>query len=187
MVHRPPRDQVQFQRIRVAAVVVEADRVLLVAHQFPGNPSAWLLPGGGVELGETLLEAAVREIQEETGLEAEIGSLLFWREFFDWRYSLELAFLARPTGGRLGVGRDPEFPADDQVIKQVRWFPLVDLSDVPIVPAVLKQALPAVWRAGFDGSPRYLGVSKSFAEALRGWQPGSPPDYSSQPKINRPE
>ena len=54
--------------MRVAAVVIEADLVLLVAHQFPNQPRAWLLPGGGVELGETLIEAAAREIHKETGL-----------------------------------------------------------------------------------------------------------------------
>ena len=76
MVYRPPRDQVRLQRLRVAAAVIEADRILLVAHQFPNNPRAWLLPGGGVELGETLVEATVREVYEETGLEAKIERLL---------------------------------------------------------------------------------------------------------------
>ncbi len=73
MAYRPPPDKVQFQRIRVAAAVIEAGRVLLVAHQFSNHPRAWLLPGGRVELGETLTEAAAREIREETGLEAEVG------------------------------------------------------------------------------------------------------------------
>lgn len=185
MAYRPPRDQVQFQRMRVAAAVIEADRVLLVAHQFPNQPRGWLLPGGGVELGETLIEAAIREVREETGLEAEIKRLLFWREFFDWRYSLELTFLARPVGGQLGVGYDPEF--DDQVIKDVRWFPLADLSAVHVVPAVLRQRLPAAWRSGFDGHESYLGLTESFAEVLRSWEPGSSPDRFSRPQMNLPE
>jgi 8-oxo-dGTP diphosphatase len=184
MAYRPSPDRVHFQRIRVAAVVIEADRVVLVAHQFADHPHAWLLPGGGLELGETLIEAAAREIREETGLEAEIGRLLFWREFFDWRYSLEMTFLARPTGGQLDVGYDPEF--DDQIIKKVRWFPLADLSAVDIVPAVLCQRLPAAWRAGFDGHATYLGLTESFAEALRAWKPGAPPDRISRPKMNIP-
>jgi 8-oxo-dGTP diphosphatase len=182
MAYRPPPDEVQFQRIRVAAAVIEADRILLVAHQFPNGPRAWLLPGGGVELGETLVEAATREIREETGLEAEIGRLLFWHEFFDWRYTLQLTFLARPTGGQLGAGYDPEF--DTQVIKEVKWFPLADLPDLDIVPVVLRQRLPAAWHAGFEGHETYLGLTESFAEALRAWEPGSPPDYPSRPRIN---
>jgi ADP-ribose pyrophosphatase YjhB (NUDIX family) len=175
MAYRPPSDQVQFQRIRAAAAVIEADQVLLVAHQFPNQRRAWLLPGGGVELGETVVEAAAREVQEETGLEARIGRLLFWREFFDWRHCLELIFLAQPTGGRLNVGHDPEF--DHQVIKDVGWFPLADLAAVPIVPAVLQQRLPTAWQTGFEGQALYLGLTESFAEALRAWKPGTQPDH----------
>ena len=188
MVHRPAPERVQFQRLRVATVVaeIETERVLLVAHQFHNQALAWLLPGGGVELGETLVEAAKREIHEETGLEAEIERLLFWREFFDWRYTLELIFLARPTGGALRVGCDPEFDSDDQVIQDVKWFNVDELSELPIVPAVLGQRLPAAWRAGFDGHLPYLGLSESFAEALRAWEPGTPPDHHSLPKANIP-
>lgn len=181
MAYHPPPERLQTQRIRVAAVVIESGRVLLVAHQFRYQSRAWLLPGGGVELGETLVQAATRELHEETGLEAEIGRLVFWREFFDWRYTLELTFLAMPTGGRLGTGYDPEF--EDQVIKEVAWFPLADLANVNIVPSVLRQRLPAAWRSGFEG-PTNLGLTESFAEALRGWVPGSTPDSASPSQIN---
>lgn len=184
MTYRPPADQVHFQRMRVAVVLIKDDHVLLVAHQFPNQPRAWLLPGGSVELGETFIEAAARETHEETGLEVEIGRLLFWREFFDWRYSLELTFLARPTGGQLGVGYDPEFAGSAQIIKEVQWFPLANLAEVDIVPVVLRQRLPAAWRANFDGHEPYLGLTESFAEALRAWQPGTPPDRLSLPKVN---
>jgi len=183
MAYHPPPERLQFQRIRVAAVIIESGRVLLVAHQFPDQSRAWLLPGGGVELGETLVQATARELQEETGLEAEIERLVFWREFFDWRYTLELTFLARPTGGRLGTGYDPEF--EDQVIKEVAWFPLADLAKVNIVPAVLRQRLPEAWRSGFKDHIN-LGLTESFAEALLGWVPGSAPASASPPQINLP-
>lgn len=173
MVYRPPADQIQTRRIRVAAVVLREDHILLVAHQFVDGPLAWLLPGGGVELGETVVEAVVREVQEETGLEVEVGRLLFWREFFDWRHSLELIFLTQPTGGQLHVGHDPEF--DDQVIREVKWFPLAELSQVDIVPSALRQSLVGAWRTDFQNPTSYLGLTESFAEVLRGWQPGNPP------------
>ncbi len=45
-----------------------ADKVLLVLRKRAPNPDNWAMPGGGVELGETLKDAAIREVHEETGL-----------------------------------------------------------------------------------------------------------------------
>jgi 8-oxo-dGTP diphosphatase len=59
--------------VSVGAVVVEGDRVLLVKRGQPPLQGQWSLPGGVVEVGETLREAVTREVKEETGLEVEAG------------------------------------------------------------------------------------------------------------------
>jgi len=54
--------------VAVGAVVIHNQRVLLVKRKYPPNKNTWALPGGKVELGETLQQAAEREIIEETGI-----------------------------------------------------------------------------------------------------------------------
>ncbi len=56
-------------RVAVGAVVFRDGAVLLVKRAFPPSAGVWAIPGGGVLLGETLQEAAEREIREETGVE----------------------------------------------------------------------------------------------------------------------
>ena len=59
-------------RIRVSAVLRWEDRVLLCRHEKPGRGDYWLLPGGGVNSGESLTDALHRELREEVGIEDEI-------------------------------------------------------------------------------------------------------------------
>lgn len=55
--------------VGVGAVVVHEGRVLLIRRGKPPLQGRWVVPGGTVELGETLEEAVIRELREETGLE----------------------------------------------------------------------------------------------------------------------
>jgi 8-oxo-dGTP diphosphatase len=64
----------------VGAVAVDAEQLLLIRRATDPGAGAWSLPGGRVEMGETLAEAVVRELQEETGLEAMCDQLLGWVE-----------------------------------------------------------------------------------------------------------
>src|SRR5919202_5726939 len=57
-------------RIRVSALLRWRDRILLCRHEKPGK-EYWLLPGGGVEAGESLIEALHRELHEEVGIDDE--------------------------------------------------------------------------------------------------------------------
>jgi ADP-ribose pyrophosphatase YjhB (NUDIX family) len=62
------RDYPEHPRVGVGVVVWRGDKVLLVRRARPPQAGEWSLPGGGQELGETLAEAARREVAEETGL-----------------------------------------------------------------------------------------------------------------------
>jgi mutator protein MutT len=62
--------------VGVGAIILDGDRVLLVKRGQAPMLGEWSLPGGAVELGETLAAAVVREVQEETGLHVEVGPLI---------------------------------------------------------------------------------------------------------------
>jgi ADP-ribose pyrophosphatase YjhB (NUDIX family) len=65
----------QFPRLGVSACVWREGRVLLVQRSQPPLTGVWSLPGGHVEPGETLAEAAAREVREESGIEIRIAQL----------------------------------------------------------------------------------------------------------------
>lgn len=97
----------------VGGVVIDGEAVLLIRRAFPPRQGEWSLPGGRLELGESLADGVRRELREETGLEIEVGPLV---EVFDRvhrddagriRYHFVIVdFLCRPTGGALRAGDD---------------------------------------------------------------------------------
>ena len=66
-------------RVRVAGILIEDDRILLIEHT-KNNRKYWLVPGGGVDWGESAAEALIREFKEETGLDIEVEKFLFISE-----------------------------------------------------------------------------------------------------------
>ncbi|MFY1689456.1 NUDIX domain-containing protein [Plantactinospora sp. WMMB782] len=102
-----------------AVVVDEQGRLLLQRRADSGN---WSLPGGTMELGETLGAAVVREVREETGLDVELTGIL--GIYTDPRHVIAyadgevrqefvVAFTARPVGGNLAVSAEST---------EVAWF-----------------------------------------------------------------
>jgi ADP-ribose pyrophosphatase YjhB (NUDIX family)/ketosteroid isomerase-like protein len=99
--------------VGVGAVVVSEGKVVLIKRKYEPLAGQWSLPGGTLELGETLQVGVAREILEETGLEVEVGPVVdvFDRILLDpdrrVRYHFVLIdYLCRPTGGALSAGSD---------------------------------------------------------------------------------
>lgn len=115
-------------RVAVGAVVFHKDKVLLVLRNKPPAEGMWAIPGGSVELGETLQAAAEREVLEETGLRVQAGRII---HTFD--------VIQRDEAGRieyhyviidlLAEAIDPVQslrPADD--VRDAAWFTLAELE-----------------------------------------------------------
>lgn len=104
--------------VGVGAVLVERGRVLLVQRGREPSKGKWSLPGGVLELGESLADGVVREVREETGLEVEVVELI---ELIDRivrqpvsevgriRYHYVIAdYLCRVIGGEMHAASDAD-------------------------------------------------------------------------------
>ena len=69
-----------MNRPRACAAILHDDKIIMVCHQTPSR-TYWTLPGGGVKKDETLEQAVVREVKEETGLDVKVVKLLFEEEY----------------------------------------------------------------------------------------------------------
>jgi 8-oxo-dGTP diphosphatase len=142
----------ELPRIRVGVVVVDGDRLLLVRHQKKGN-TYWLLPGGGLDYGETFEDCAKREILEETGLEIEVKRFLYLSEGIapdKARHIVQIFVLGERTGGELQT-------CDEEVIAEVAWVPFNELKSLTLYPTIAETLL-ASQQEGFKGDMRYLGA-----------------------------
>ncbi len=99
--------------VGVGAVIVQDGQVVLIRRRYEPRKGQWTLPGGGVEVGESLEAAVAREMLEETGLQVEVGPVI---EVFDRitrdedqrvRYHYVLVdYLCWPIAGELCAGSD---------------------------------------------------------------------------------
>ena len=112
--------------VGVGVVVWHQDRVLLVRRGKAPRSGQWSLPGGAQRLGETLAEAARREVEEEVGLEVTLGDIVATLDLIErdpqdrvrYHYTL-VDFVAEAPSGALRPGSDA---AD------ARWFTIAEVE-----------------------------------------------------------
>ncbi|MFK4414390.1 MULTISPECIES: NUDIX hydrolase [Bacillus] len=111
-------------QVRVTGILIEDEKVLLVKQKVANRN--WSLLGGRVENGETLEEAMIREMREETGLEVKIKNLLYVCDKPDASPSLlHITFLLERIEGEITL---PSNEFDYNPIQDVQMVPIKDLS-----------------------------------------------------------
>ena len=142
-------------RVNASAVIVRDQAILLVVFDDATSGIHYNLPGGGVDPGESIREAALREAWEETGAQITIGRLLLIWEYipeqqrykYGTRQKISFCFQAELRPG--SEARYPNMPDTDQI--GIRWVPLADLPSVPLLPQIALPLIAALNRPIADG------------------------------------
>ncbi len=154
-------------------VIDESDRVLLIREYFgavkdPNGPThdgpIWVLPGGGVEPGESPEQASTRELWEETGITGvELGPCIWTREKLLIIHGRELVmderyYLARVS--KVTANRENLNAAEQETVREYRWWSLEDLttSDELIAPRGLAGFLAPILDGDIPHEPMRLPV-----------------------------
>jgi len=146
-------------------------RILLMKGRLPSHPqgpSFWFTIGGGVEPGESIQEAAAREIVEESGLtDAVLGEVAWYREVImadadhEPRLFQEHYIVARTAGGALS--RAGWLPHEHALTDALRWWTLDELrlTDETVFPETIAELLPDVLAGATRPEPLVLPPADS--------------------------
>lgn len=121
----------QKPRVRAAGILINEDKILMIRHQ-KGENTYWLLPGGGVDYGETMEESLKREFLEECNLEVEVGNLAYVSQGIapdNSRHIIHMTFEVNLLGGKLRVG-------EEGILKEVRYISAKELDGITLYPNI---------------------------------------------------
>jgi ADP-ribose pyrophosphatase len=117
-------------RVAAGAVVINRDKVLLVLRNKAPAKDMWAIPGGSVNLGESLQTAVEREVMEETGLRIKAGEIIYAFEKIehDQAGRVRFHYVILDLAAKALDPSQPLIPADD--VRAAGWFSLADLDQL---------------------------------------------------------
>lgn len=136
-------------RVRVAGVLITGDGVLLIAHK-KNNDVYWLLPGGGVDYGESLSEALAREFVEELNINITVNELAFISDSIDpagERHVVNICFMCKYAGGDYQLGTESR-------LHDFRFFKREQIAGIKLFPPINSELLSIIDNGS---SGKYIG------------------------------
>ncbi len=156
--------------LSVHVVVIKDGEILLIQRE---DFKVWALPGGQVETGESLAQAAVREVSEETGIQVVLTGLLGIYSRPHWiDGDHNIVFAAKPVGGVLqpqqGEADDVDYFCADKLPERLLWW-----HHQPIRDALAGVRSNAVWQQDVRWPADWIPVQEALVLRERGMLPES--------------
>ena len=138
--------------LAASAAIVRDGKILVVRRARPPAHGLFTLPGGVVEVGETLAQAVVREVSEETGLTIEPVALAGFRETIvpDAQARVERHFVILCFAARWRAGE----PVLNEELSEARWIDPAELADLSTTPGLAEIVVAAFDRLAEVGDPQ---------------------------------
>jgi 8-oxo-dGTP diphosphatase len=148
--------------ISAGSLIVQDNQLLLVHHLQEGEFNFWVPPGGSLVGDESIFECAQRETFEETGLQVDLGPIVYIQEFVEPGYHFCKFFILCTTfQGQISLAhRD----FNEGFLVDARFFSQEKMSGLTVFPEILKEGFWNELKAGFLHT-HYLGL-----EMIRGEQ-----------------
>lgn len=122
-------------RISVGALVVKQNKILMVNHKREDRYDFWVAPGGGVKNIESMEQAVIREVIEETGYEVSVGRLLYIEEMYEPSYRMiKFWYQCELINGELNFSSQE---AKAEYIVDAKFMSRDELSKTIVFPSVL--------------------------------------------------
>lgn len=140
----------------VRAIVLDEERRMLLVRQHHDGKDIWMVPGGSIEEGENAAQAAIREVEEETGLRIAVDGLLWHVEEVSGRGQRFVNFFLghlKEGEQRLVLGQDPELAEDAQVLRETVFMNREEIGRLEVLyPEYLKDEF---WQLLDSGKLQY--------------------------------
>ena len=140
-------------RVRVAGILIEDGRILLIEHT-KNDKKYWLVPGGGVDWGESASAALIREFKEETSLDIEVEKFLFISETIapdKQKHVINLYFKIKKVENSSNIMKLGE----EKILTDLRFIPEDEIKNIKLYPNIKEKLIKLLNKENIEP---YLGL-----------------------------